>query len=142
NVATSGGGIRNHYRMTMEDDTVVLKNEADRYGGVLNDGILVVRDSLIDGNAATGGDGGGVYSGWAGGDHRVDGQDVKALTIVDSRVVNNHATGDGGGVYCVQLLEIVGSTFAGNTAGGNGGGVYSRSVELSDQDNRRGTALI
>lgn len=144
NSAADGGGIRNHYRMSIEDDTVVLENDANKYGGVLNDGILAVADSRIDGNTALAGDGGGIYSGWAGGDSLVDDEDLKSLSVVNSRIVNNSASGDGGGIYNVQLLAIVDSTVELNSAGGagGGGGVYSRSVVGSDPTNRRGTVLV
>lgn len=142
NSADAGGAIRNHYRMSIESETTVFDNEADRYGGVLSDGVMQLQDSVIEGNRALAGDGGGVYNGYADGDYRLDGTDIKSLIITNSRVVDNTATGNGAGVYNVQLLEIVGSTFDGNEAGGAGGGIFSTTTENNGDDNLRGTVLI
>lgn len=155
NEATSGGGaIRNHYKMVMET-TQVVDNEAGEYGGILSDGIMEMSDSDVINNRALTGDGGGIYSGWAGGNFRLDGSDLKSLTIVNSRVTGNRAAGNGGGIYSVQILEITDSTVADNTAGGvgnadgggGGGGVFALApaqgvTPPQNADNRRGETII
>ncbi len=47
------------------------------------------------------------------------------LTLVDSVITGNAASGEGGGIYntATGKLTIEGSTIAGNTARGNGGGI-------------------
>ncbi|MFA5551289.1 MAG: choice-of-anchor Q domain-containing protein [Trueperaceae bacterium] len=149
NTATSGGGaIRNHYKMTL-GTTQVVENEAAQYGGILSDGIMEIEGSLISGNTALIGDGGGVYSGWAGGNYRVDDTDLKSLVIVNSRIVGNRAVGNGGGIYSVQILAISDSTVANNVAEGaaGGGGVFAfapaqGAVPPQDEDNQRGETII
>ena len=130
NTATSGGGaIRNHYRMTI-DDTDIVDNEANQYGGILSDGILSMSNTQVSNNRALSGDGGGIYSGWAGGNYKIDDVDLKTLTIVTSQITGNTAAGNGAGIYNVQVLEITDSTIANNTAHGTkgGGGIFAVAV--------------
>lgn len=144
NVAVgSGGAIRNQYRMVIDENTHVVDNTAAEYGGILSDGILLLRDSVVEGNSATAGDGGGIYNGWGGGDFRVDAE-VKSLRVENSRILNNTASGNGGGIYNVQLLEVVNSTIEGNTAAGSagGGGLFSISLNDSVEENLRGTVRV
>lgn len=145
NQASGGGGaIRNHYRMVIGQESNITNNRASTYGGILNDGIMEIRDSEVRHNWAMAGDGGGIYNGYIGADARLDGTDTKSLLIVRSLLEANEAQGDGGGVYNVQLLEIVDSSFVQNEAEGllGGGGVYSTSVTGSDPQNQRGTVVV
>ncbi len=79
-----------------------------------SDSNLTLDNAVITGNTAPA-DGGGVYNG--GGD----------LTITNSTISNNNATGggsDGGGVYNSGVnLTITNTTISGNMAGDEGGGI-------------------
>jgi hypothetical protein len=103
-------------------------------GGILNDhATLTLTNCAVDVNEAFGG--GGIYNDGAGGS--------AALTIVDSTVTANRATGGivgfgGGGIYNDGSLTIINSTISGNFADsgfpynlGIGGGIFSQSGTLT-----------
>src|SRR5262249_46204429 len=118
-----GGGIRN-----LPGSTLTLKNSivvANRgiaiagFGGISNDGTLLVENSTIADNPAgldgsSGGyatfpaDGGGIYNNGM-------------LTVKNSTIVGNSAVGGfGGGIFnnfCPCPVTIENSTIAGNSAG-------------------------
>jgi Right handed beta helix region len=82
-------------------------------GGVFIDtdvASATIRRSLITGNLANAGGGGGV---------RADGP----LTLIDSTVFDNTVnTGHGGGVYTLDAATLISSTIAGNSTGSAAGG--------------------
>ena len=47
------------------------------------------------------------------------------LTLQRVRLLDNHAQGDGGGVYASRELKAVDSHFEGNSSGNDGGGLFS-----------------
>lgn len=53
------------------------------------------------------------------------------ITIDNSTISGNDATGDGGGIWNGGLLTITKSTVTGNTAGGHGGGIFNRGTFVS-----------
>jgi hypothetical protein len=80
-------------------------------GGINNQGILVLAESVVRDNAAAGGGGGGLYN-------------VGDLTIEASEILDNSTSGDGGGVMnYLGLLSVVDSTLRGNHSPLNGGGI-------------------
>src|SRR5690606_20908414 len=103
-----GGGVRNHWKMTIEEGTLIRDNEATNdYGGLFNDGELVVKDSIIDGNEA-GADGGGLYNGWHQSDRLSDGT-PKMAELQRTQITNNTAAGSGAGIYSVRYLTVADS---------------------------------
>ena len=82
-------------------------------GGINNDGILSVTNSIVSGN--TGSDGGGISNGNSG-----------TLTLTNSTVSGNTASG-GGGIINYGTATLLNSTVSGNTAtDSNGGGIYNQ----------------
>lgn len=73
-------------------------------------GNLIINNSVIRNNAATGW-GGGVYAGYGGN-----------ITINNSTIAGNSAAGRGGGVFMYGAFDISNSTFSGNSSTSNGGG--------------------
>ena len=103
-------------------------------GGLLNDhATLTFTNCAVDANEAFGG--GGIYNDGAGGS--------ATLTIVDSTVAGNYATGGnvgfgGGGIYNDGSLAIINSTISGNFADsgfpynlGIAGGIFSQGGTLT-----------
>jgi hypothetical protein len=103
-------------------------------GGILNDhATLTLTNCAVDANKAFGG--GGIYNDGAGGS--------ATLTIVDSTVTGNRATGGnvgfgGGGIYNDGSLTIINSTISGNFADsgfpynlGIAGGIFSQGGTLT-----------
>ena len=103
-------------------------------GGILNDhATLTLTNCAVDANEAFGG--GGIYNDGAGGS--------ATLTIVDSTVTANRATGGnvgigGGGIYNDGSLTIINSTISANFADsgfpynlGIAGGIFSQSGTLT-----------
>jgi uncharacterized repeat protein (TIGR02543 family) len=88
-------------------------------GGIANSevGGLTLQDSEVTGNASD--QGGGIYS-------------RRPLNISNSEIVDNRATGQGGGVAMNTFGgQIDHSTVRGNTAGQYGGGVWIQNVDLA-----------
>jgi carbon monoxide dehydrogenase subunit G len=108
-------------------------------GGIKNFGHLVIHESSISGNTATG-KGGGILNRAVGG-HFVAAVEISNSEIRDNRVLN----GNGGGIYNIAIghatasVTISGSTIADNHAHG-GAGVYNYAnsgngvarIEISD----------
>ncbi len=112
---------------------VIQGNDStNRAGGILNDGILTLADSLVSMNV-----GGGLRnSGTAtvtnstisnnqGGGLRVEFQST--MTLTDSTVSGNVSDdfGEGGGIWSDGTLLSTGNTVSGNVAGIEGGGIYN-----------------
>jgi hypothetical protein len=128
NHAVQDGGAISTGGTTTLDAVTVADNVADRDGGGvfgLPDGgeQLVVRDSLVDGNAA-GRSGGGLY---LRGDYYADNNVLVERTTISA----NSSLFWGGGAFAYQGVTIDASTFSGNT-GLYGGGVafHARSQQL------------
>jgi predicted outer membrane repeat protein len=121
NHAENGGGIYNHGDLTIDGNSSILNNTAGFLGGGIDNhysGVSVggdsrslrIRDSVIEGNAASAG--GGVYN------------ETGGATIARSRIVNNNAS-NGGGLYNQDDLTVDDSTILNNTATTTGGGIAS-----------------
>jgi len=109
-----------HVRM---QGIIVENGHAEKGAGILNQGSLVLIDSVVRYNRAKY-SGGGIYNGGA--------RSTK-LHIINSRILHNHALGDdkynikygGGGIYNDAELQIANSILSGNRAVNNGGAIYS-----------------
>ena len=53
--------------------------------------------------------------------------DGSTITLINSTLSGNTATGDGGGIDAGGLLTLVNSTVTGNRAGEQGGGLWNDS---------------
>jgi len=96
-----------------------FENNDGAYGAItIDDGAVVLDHVLMNGNNATTGAGGAVWSG-------------EGLTATDSEFSNNSAVSEGGAVYSGGDVEVVKSLFASNSSGGDSeGGAIS--VEYCD----------
>jgi predicted outer membrane repeat protein/parallel beta-helix repeat protein len=115
----SGGGIVSAASATIAG-CVVTGNQAYAAGGITCGGVLMIRDSRITGNSATGSNGGGIIS-------------SGALSLINSTVNSNEAAQDGGGAYCYGDVSVGSSTISNNIASRSGGGIAAvKSVNLSN----------
>lgn len=123
-----GGGIRNGASSPSGAtggtlhliDVAVINNTTTagvNGGGLSNDGVMTIVDSVVSGNIA-GGLGGGIVQ-----------NDEGSLSISGTTISGNGATGSGGGLFtgffstsASPVASIDGSTFSGNT-GSTGGGI-------------------
>jgi hypothetical protein len=120
-----GGGIRNAgslvlNRSTLGGNTVTANNG----GGLHNTGVAVLVRTLFAANSNQGlaGDGGAIYN---------DG----SLTLLESRLVGNVTTRNGGGIYTTptHTTRIIQSTVSGNSAANLGGGLYNNGTTSLDR---------
>ena len=118
-----GAGVRALGTLVMEDSRVTnnAATGGSSVGGGIRAGDAHLLRSIVSGNAATH-SGGGIYA-------------AGTVTLVDSRVENNAVTeatdGFGGGVSA-SALEATDSTISQNSAAKTGGGVYADTVTLTD----------
>jgi CSLREA domain-containing protein len=89
----------------------------DQGGGIRVVNALTLTNSRVKENAANAGGGIQVSSNSA------------TLTVIDSRIYNNVATQDGGGIYNFGTATLINSLVSGNTAS-NGGGISSQQTLL------------
>ncbi len=106
------------------DTLTITGGRATTGGGVYSQGTLVISNSLITGNTATTGKGGGVDN------------SSGVLTISNSVLSNNSAYLNGGGVDSLGDITLTNCTITGNSqtgSGGSGGGVgqYDGNVTIS-----------
>ena len=119
------GGGAVHSRCTpsplLIENCQISRNIAPYGGGVTNDGALVIRTSVFDGNRAEF-DGGALLNGAS------PTSDTAAFTVVDSTFVRNTAQ-NGGGIASFATPQrrplIANSTFIFNQASTHGGGIYN-----------------
>ena len=116
--ANDGGGIDNFWGSLMVIDCTIEDNTANEGGGINNvEGILEVRGGAIRNNI-TNSNGAGISSSYT-----VD-NEVISLKITDVDIEENHATGEGGGIFIqVGQSVVTGGTIIGNTAQSHGGGI-------------------
>jgi|GEM_PF-3161236 len=113
-VVTYGGGIYNNGVLTV-NESVFFENTAGFSGdggGLYNAGTATIKHSTLVENGAS--YGGGSYN-------------AGTLTIANSNFVDNIAYGNGAGIYNNGMLTIKNSVFQANNAenGGYGGGIYN-----------------
>src|SRR6266446_4297115 len=115
-----GGGILNEGGLTLRNS--IISNSAslvgnDNGGGLNNSSgaTLAVTNSTISGNSA-GNNGGGILSTNA------------TLTVISSTISGNSAGQDGGGIWTAgnpESLTVTNSTISGNSASSSGGGIWN-----------------
>jgi hypothetical protein len=93
--------------LTLQSVTLSGGSSSGTGGGVINDGTLSIKNSIISGNT-----GGGLGN-------------FGTLAIDNSVISNNAANFGGGGVRNFGTLTIKNSTISGNTSNFGGGGVYN-----------------
>lgn len=97
---------------------LTIANGRSQFGaGLINNGTMTIRDSVITGNTSLG-SGGGIGNLFYG-----------TLTLIDSTVWGNSASesffSGGGGISNEGVMKVVSSTISGNTTSG-GGGILNR----------------
>lgn len=132
-VQRGGGGnyriftVQNGATVTIQDLTIANGSVSDgNGGGILNNGTLTLKDSLVSGNTAA--LGGGIYN------------QNGTLTLNGTRVANNTATSAGGGINVqsgtVNLLNN--TSLEDNTATSIGGGIAnSGTLNVTGSDTTR-----
>lgn len=116
--------IRNLTIMNGLDNTVFGQGGI----GIRNDGSdVTIECSTISGNLANSGQNGGAISSIGA---------LGLLTITDSTIVDNFASGVGGGIYVDEhTVTITNSTFDINTTNGSGGAIYIGGSGILDMTN-------
>ncbi|MBN1317779.1 MAG: hypothetical protein JXA42_20010 [Anaerolineales bacterium] len=136
----AGGGISNHGSMFVYRTTIV-NNEAPFGGGIWNEGIFYLADSVVDGNLSHYDDGGGIYNCFSGlmelnkstvsHNEALNGGGIyngAELELNSSTISDNYAFGQGGGIYNGKTLRLTNCTIAGNSSASKGGGIISKST--------------
>jgi hypothetical protein len=125
NAASAGGGVNSFGSMTLIDSAVsnnVANGTGEGYtgcgtgGGIkVEQGPLVVINSVINGNKSKG-NGGGIFLACKG-----------TLELTNSTISGNEAVGGSGGGVCIRgAAKLTQSTIANNRAAQTGGGIYVR----------------
>ena len=114
---TFRGIIDNEGMLMLANSTVSGNKATGSGGGILNalSGMLTLSNSTVSGNTATGDNGGGI-------------DNEGTLTLINSIVLGNTSTGYGGGIYNLGTLTLSNSTVSSNTATGDGGGILNTST--------------
>jgi predicted outer membrane repeat protein len=114
----SGGGFASYGGTTVVKDSEIWHNGAKIGfgGGFLSGGEIVVTDSKLHGNYSW-------NSSYGGGAIACTGD--SDVTVTNSIMAYNYATGEGGGIYARGKVILNKSTLLGNKAKGNGGGLSS-----------------
>ncbi|MBA4371352.1 MAG: hypothetical protein C0402_00650 [Thermodesulfovibrio sp.] len=99
--------------VTASLNNLTIKNgsDADRGGGINNQGTLTVTDSVLSGNYA-GNYGGGIANYVSG-----------IVTLTNTTLSDNSVNADGGGVYNQGTLTMTNSIISGNSSATYGGGI-------------------
>jgi hypothetical protein len=120
NTADRGGGLYNNTGTAIVSDCTITRNSAidGEAGGIDNVGSMTVTGSILSGNSSTE-SGGGIAS-------------FGPLMVTDCTLGGNSAA-SGGGIYNSSLygppvLTIADSILSGNTASGAGSGIYNEGI--------------
>ncbi|CAG0934367.1 hypothetical protein TFLX_03456 [Thermoflexales bacterium] len=89
-----GGGVSNDAGVATIGGSTFNDNAAPNGGGLQNSGTLNLTNSTVSGNRASAGNGGGVY--WVAG----------SIGLVNTTLINNLATAEGGNVYAGGSANI------------------------------------
>jgi CSLREA domain-containing protein/uncharacterized repeat protein (TIGR01451 family) len=138
-----GGGIHNK-GLLLGRNVTVSGNSAYRGGGMASSGSLMLADSGLEANGASGsiGTGGGLYnigdavlvSVTVHANSAINGGGISnggdgGMKLINSTVSNNLATWSiGGGVYNEASCEVTNSTISGNSAKTSGGGIANKGL--------------
>jgi hypothetical protein len=116
----TGGGIANDGSLTLDHSTVTHNSAEADGGGIWNGGQVTLDHSIISENEAS--DGAGIMNYEAG-------LAPVSVTLNDSEVSANTATGGGGGIAnTTGLITLNHSTVSDNSAGFIGGGIWNFSI--------------
>ncbi|GIH13720.1 right-handed parallel beta-helix repeat-containing protein [Rugosimonospora africana] len=132
-----GGAIYNTADLTVENSTL-SGNSAGSGGAILTFGVAHLTNTTLRGNRATV-EGGGIAVELTGTSTTLDHSTVTGntsalgggifsaavITLRESTVSGNTASGDGGGIANEGTLVFLRNRITGNTAGGNGGGLLN-----------------
>jgi CSLREA domain-containing protein len=108
------GAVYNDGTLTIHTVTVTQNGNGATYGGgIFNNNLLWVLNSIVNGNSS--GEGGGLYN-------------SQTAIVVNSTLSNNSASAYGGGGSNKGTLTLVNSTVTNNWAGLRGGGLYDEAT--------------
>ncbi len=127
--AALGAGIASVYTSLTLRNCVVTGNVISTSGYAAGGGVFVyaadlmlasstVANNSVSGNSAASGMGGGVFV-----RQNIETQAGGNATIIDSRILDNIAHGNGGGLHVGGALVMTSSSVSGNSAGRDGGGI-------------------
>jgi CSLREA domain-containing protein len=119
-----GGGILNDGMLNISN-SIISNNFATGSAGVFNRGTLTLSNSSITNNSATN----GIYSGSGGGI-----TNTGTMSISNSTISHNLANGGrGGGIFNANTLSVSNSTISNNSTAGGGGAIFSeRTLSVSN----------
>lgn len=109
-----GGGIHSWGTVLLADSVISGNTASGCGGGLFNGDFMTVTHSSVWGNTAV--NGGGIYN------------ELIDLTLTDSAIFGNTAV-NGGGIFNCYTLSVVNNTVSGNAASGSGGGIYNSSED-------------
>ncbi len=104
----NNGATASFHHLTIADGN----NPLGPGGGIYNEGLVQILNSVVRNNSASG-RGGGIYN-FAG-----------DINIISSTISNNSSSLEGGGIWNNGTLNITNSTISGNSANHQGGGIYN-----------------
>lgn len=127
--AALGAGISSIYTTLTLNRCVVTGNDNVTSGYAAGGGIAVyagdltltnstVSNNAVSGHSGASGMGGGVFV-----RQKITTQAGGNATVADSRIIDNAAQGNGGGLHVGGTLALTGSQVSDNTAGKDGGGI-------------------
>ena len=117
----AGGGILNEGSLLIED-SVITANSGSAGGGIHSDGTLTLINCTVSENIARGGGDSFYECSTGGGIKDIEG----TTTLLNTAVIHNSAEGKGGGIHvaCKGILTLTNSTVSGNSTNDDGGGIY------------------
>ncbi|MEH1931596.1 beta strand repeat-containing protein [Nostoc sp.] len=131
----------------------------DTYSGIT----ITVSNSIISGNSALKGDGGGIYDGAGGGGSydttgaiiiSIPGLTPNTLNVINSIISNNSAGADGGGIYnhselqyeifnfTSSTINVTNSIISGNSAGADGGSISNLGILIVTKSTISGNTAL
>lgn len=116
-VSNIGGGISNDGLLIITNSLVSGNSAVYEGGGIAGGGSVSITNSTVSFNSAQ--DGGGIFS-------------YGPVTITSSSISDNSAEGFGGGIWGGLPLTIIDSTISGNTIQSFGGGIASGPMVLTN----------
>jgi len=117
-----GGAIESVFSTIVVQHSSLIANSARYGGGIYHDlGTMEIQESVLTGNSASSGSGGGIYA-----------YTKSSIVVTNSVFSRNLASTYGGGIfnYSDETMIVRNSTFAENAAAGSGGGIYNYNVLL------------